>query len=133
MFSTLLTEAEHSLLTEENQRIVTSLKSLWETYLEAKENRERAASRLQQLQAENQRLAERERELLEHNRIKELDDIWGDSVNVAARMEQTSVPGKINISESTKQKLKGEYTFEERGEIEAKNKGKIKMYFVSKA
>ncbi len=345
LFSTLLTEAEHSLLTEENQRIVTSLKSLWETYLEAKENRERAASRLQQLQAENQRLAERERELLEHNRIKELElleevnksqtlkiekdkavrhrlivflvsvimlgglifyswrsvkkknillsesreiirrekdksdklllnilphstaeelkingvatsrfykevsilftdfsgftklaeglkaeelveqlneyfkafdeivanlglekiktigdsymcagglpsqsddhaekilqaafiisektdeindykrknglspwplrigihtgpvvagvigtkkfayDIWGDSVNVAARMEQTSVPGKINISESTKQKLKGEYTFEERGEIEAKNKGKIKMYFVSK-
>ncbi len=59
-------------------------------------------------------------------------DIWGDSVNVAARMEQTSTPGKINISASTKAHLNGSFTFEERGEIEAKNKGKIKMFFVEK-
>lgn len=345
LFTELLKEAKLSVLSKGDQRVLYSLESLWETYLEAKENRAKAASRLEQLQAENKRLAERERELLERNRIKELElleetnrnqnltiekdravkhrlililvsvillaglaiyswrkvkvkniqlresreiirmerdrsdqlllnilpestadelkvngfatskyyqevsilftdfsgftklaeglkaeelveqlneyfkefdkivdslglekiktigdsymcagglpnpyddhgvkiveaafkmreitkkinerkeknglspwplrigvhsgpvvagvigtkkfayDIWGDSVNVAARMEQTSTPGKINISASTKAHLNGSFTFEERGEIEAKNKGKIKMFFVEK-
>jgi class 3 adenylate cyclase len=345
LFNELLKEAKMSVLSKADQRILFSLESLWETYLEARENRAKAASRLQQLQAENKRLAERERELLERNRIKELElleetnrnqtltiekdravkhrlililvsvlllaglaiyswrkvkmkniqlresreiirmerdrsdqlllnilpestadelkvngfatskfyqevsilftdfsgftklaeglkaeelveqlneyfkefdkivdalglekiktigdsymcagglpnpyddhgvkiveaafkmreitqkinqrkeenglspwplrigahsgpvvagvigtkkfayDIWGDSVNVAARMEQTSTPGKVNVSASTKAHLNGSYTFEERGEIEAKNKGKIKMFFVEK-
>lgn len=67
-------------------------------------------------------------------------DIWGDTVNTAARMEQNSVPGRINISESTHELLARSSTFvgsgtslsfEYRGEIEAKNKGKLKMYFVA--
>jgi class 3 adenylate cyclase len=58
-------------------------------------------------------------------------DIWGDAVNTAARMEQNSAAGKINISQSTYDLVKDKFTCEYRGEIEAKNKGKLKMYFVS--
>lgn len=58
-------------------------------------------------------------------------DIWGDTVNTAARMEQNSEPGKINISESTFDLVKDHFNFEHRGKINAKNKGEINMYFVS--
>ena len=57
-------------------------------------------------------------------------DIWGDTVNTAARMEQNSEPGKINISSSTYNMVKDEYNFIHRGKIQAKNKGQIDMYFV---
>jgi class 3 adenylate cyclase len=58
-------------------------------------------------------------------------DIWGDTVNTAARMEQNSEAGRINISETTYQLVKNKFNCEYRGEIEAKNKGKLKMYFVN--
>jgi len=58
-------------------------------------------------------------------------DIWGDSVNVASRMESKSLPGKINISESTYDLIKDVYHCEYRGEIDVKNKGMMKMYFVN--
>lgn len=57
-------------------------------------------------------------------------DIWGDSVNTAARMEQNSEAWKINVSESTYQLVKDEFNCIYRGEISAKNKGALKMYFV---
>ena len=57
-------------------------------------------------------------------------DIWGDTVNTAARMEQKSEPGKINISQSTYDLIKEKYICTYRGEIEAKNKGIMRMYFV---
>ena len=57
-------------------------------------------------------------------------DIWGDTVNIASRMESNSEPGKINVSEATYQLIKHKYKCTYRGEIEAKNKGKLKMYFV---
>ena len=56
-------------------------------------------------------------------------DIWGDTVNTAARMEQNSAPGKINISENTYALVKDKFKCVYRGEIEAKNKGNLKMYF----
>ena len=60
-------------------------------------------------------------------------DIWGDTVNVASRMESSGEIGKVNISETTYNLLKGnkDLSFEPRGAIEAKGKGKINMYFVS--
>lgn len=58
-------------------------------------------------------------------------DIWGDSVNVASRMETQSLPGKINVSETTYNLIKEVYDCEYRGEIEVKNKGMMKMYFVN--
>lgn len=57
-------------------------------------------------------------------------DIWGDTVNVAARMETNSQAGMINISENTYQLVKDQYECEYRGEIDVKNKGMMKMYFV---
>ena len=57
-------------------------------------------------------------------------DIWGDTVNLAARMEQNSEAGKINISGSTFDLVKSKYICMHRGKIQAKNKGDIDMYFV---
>ena len=57
-------------------------------------------------------------------------DIWGDTVNTAARMEQNSEAGKINISQNTYELIGIKFDCEYRGEIDAKNKGKLKMYFV---
>lgn len=59
-------------------------------------------------------------------------DIWGDTVNVASRMESMSEPGKVNISENTYAYVKDKFTCEYRGEIDVKNRGKMKMYFVDR-
>ena len=56
-------------------------------------------------------------------------DIWGDTVNTAARMEQNSEKGKINISESTYQLVKDKIVCEYRGKIHTKGKGDMDMYF----
>jgi|GEM_PF-6209265 len=58
-------------------------------------------------------------------------DIWGDTVNTAARMEQSGEAGKINISESTHELVKDNFECAYRGAIDAKNKGKMDMYFVN--
>ena len=58
-------------------------------------------------------------------------DIWGDTVNVASRMETNSQAGKINVSENTYQLIKNTFHCEYRGEIDVKNKGMMKMYFVN--
>lgn len=60
-------------------------------------------------------------------------DIWGDTVNTAARMEQSSTPGKINISGSTYELVKDDFACSYRGRIDAKNKGELDMYFVEGA
>ena len=60
-------------------------------------------------------------------------DIWGDTVNMAARMQQAGEAGKINISGTTYDIIKDGFACIYRGKIEAKNKGEIDMYFVEKA
>ena len=57
-------------------------------------------------------------------------DIWGDSVNIASRIEAAGDVGKVNISGVTYELVKEFFTCEHRGEIKAKNKGLIDMYFV---
>ncbi len=57
-------------------------------------------------------------------------DIWGDTVNIASRMESSGEAGKVNISGSTYELVKEKFKCEHRGKIEAKNKGLIDMYFV---
>jgi class 3 adenylate cyclase/tetratricopeptide (TPR) repeat protein len=57
-------------------------------------------------------------------------DIWGDTVNIASRIEQASEPNKINISSSTYELVKDKYPCLQRGLVAAKNKGSIEMYFV---
>ncbi len=57
-------------------------------------------------------------------------DIWGDTVNIASRMESCSDIGKINISENTFKLVKDDFVFEDRGVLEVKNRGEMRMYFV---
>ncbi len=56
-------------------------------------------------------------------------DLWGNTVNIAARMESNSEPGKINVSEYTYQLLKDRHRFKYRGVIKAKNDKLLKMYY----
>ena len=58
-------------------------------------------------------------------------DVWGDTVNTASRMESSGKSGKINISGATYQLVKRFFDCEHRGRINAKNKGKVEMYFVN--
>ena len=60
-------------------------------------------------------------------------DIWGDTVNTAARMEQSSAANRINISQSTYELIKDKFNCSFRGKQPAKNKGLIEMYFVENA
>lgn len=57
-------------------------------------------------------------------------DIWGDTVNMAARMEQNSKAGKVNVSGDTYEIARGAFEFIHRGKIETKGKGEIDMYFL---
>ncbi|MEM9929130.1 MAG: adenylate/guanylate cyclase domain-containing protein, partial [Bacteroidota bacterium] len=57
-------------------------------------------------------------------------DIWGDTVNVASRMENKSEPGRVNVSETTYHLIKYKFRCTYRGKVEAKNKGMIDMYYV---
>ncbi len=57
-------------------------------------------------------------------------DVWGDTVNIASRMETNGIPGKINISEKTFQLVKKHFKCDYRGKKDAKGKGKMKMYFI---
>jgi class 3 adenylate cyclase len=57
-------------------------------------------------------------------------DLWGDTVNVAARMESTGMPGKIQVTQTTYAKLKTEYEFEERGLVTIKGKGEMLTYWL---
>lgn len=61
-------------------------------------------------------------------------DVWGDTVNTASRIESNGMVEKVNISESLYNLIKDEncFVFEYRGNIYAKGKGEIKMYFVEK-
>lgn len=60
-------------------------------------------------------------------------DIWGDTVNTAARMESAGQVGKVNISQATYELVCEEkgFSFENRGKIDAKGKGELDMYFVT--
>lgn len=57
-------------------------------------------------------------------------DIWGDTVNIAARMESNGSPWQVNISEATYQLVKNDFQFDFRGILPIKNRGEVGMYFV---
>ncbi|MCB1156951.1 MAG: adenylate/guanylate cyclase domain-containing protein [Leptospiraceae bacterium] len=57
-------------------------------------------------------------------------DIWGDTVNIASRMESSGEPGKINISRATYEQVKPFFHCSYRGKVKAKNKGDVDMYFL---
>jgi class 3 adenylate cyclase len=57
-------------------------------------------------------------------------DIWGDTVNLASRMESSGEPGRVNISGATYELVRGSFVCTHRGKVHAKNKGEVDMYFV---
>ena len=60
-------------------------------------------------------------------------DIWGDTVNIASRMESSGEIGRVNISAYTYDLIREEFDCEYRGKVDAKGKGQIDMYFVKGA
>lgn len=63
---------------------------------------------------------------------KKIFDIWGDSVNTASRMESSGVPGEVNVSGDTYNKIADYFECEHRGKMPVKYKGEIDMYFVKR-
>jgi len=58
-------------------------------------------------------------------------DVWGDTVNIASRMESLGSPGRIQVTKSTYQRLKHAFEFEPRGPIEVKGLGPTETYFIT--
>ena len=63
-------------------------------------------------------------------RNKFIYDLWGDTVNIASRMESHGLPNEIQVSEHTWEKLKGKFQLRERGEIDIKGKGLMKAWIL---
>jgi class 3 adenylate cyclase len=58
-------------------------------------------------------------------------DLWGDTVNLASRMESHGIPGTIQVTEDTYNRLNKEYLFQERGLVKIKGKGEMKTYLLT--
>jgi adenylate cyclase len=63
-------------------------------------------------------------------RQRTIYDVWGDTVNLASRMESLGVPGRIQVSDSVHERLRERYEFEARGPIEVKGKGLLPTWFL---
>jgi len=57
-------------------------------------------------------------------------DVWGDTVNMASRMESLGVPGRIQVTHAVMERLTADYRFESRGLIDVKGKGPTPTYFL---
>ena len=57
-------------------------------------------------------------------------DLWGDTVNIASRMESHGIPGCIQVTAATYERLKDKFVLEERGMIEVKGKGEMMTYLL---
>ncbi len=57
-------------------------------------------------------------------------DIWGDTVNLASRMESLGVPGRVQVTHAVRERLGDAFRYESRGLIDVKGKGPIPTWFV---
>jgi adenylate cyclase len=57
-------------------------------------------------------------------------DVWGDTVNIASRMESTGMPGRIQVSKTTYERVKGAFLLEARGLVDVKGKGPMDTWFL---
>ena len=57
-------------------------------------------------------------------------DLWGDTVNTAARMEAFSEPGRIHCTGSVYHLLRDTFDFEDRGEMHIRGKGRMRTWFL---
>jgi class 3 adenylate cyclase len=58
-------------------------------------------------------------------------DVWGDTVNIASRLETGSAPGRIQVSEETRAKLAHRYEFERRGVVKLRGRGRAVTWFLT--
>ena len=58
-------------------------------------------------------------------------DLWGDTVNIASRLESHGAAGKVHVSDSVKARLDTAFRFEERGEIDLKGRGQVTTFFLT--
>jgi len=58
-------------------------------------------------------------------------DVWGDTVNVASRLETTGLPGRIHVSEAIAEMVGDRYALEPRGAVEIKGRGQMKTFFLA--
>ncbi|MDY6783234.1 MAG: adenylate/guanylate cyclase domain-containing protein [Cyanobacteriota bacterium] len=63
-------------------------------------------------------------------RSKMIYDLWGDAVNIASRMESTSEAGKIQVTAAVYERLKHQFSFEKRGDVEVRGKGTMLTYWL---
>ncbi len=63
-------------------------------------------------------------------RMKFAYDLWGDAVNIAARMESHGLPGEIQLTEATRELLSSDFILEHRGILEVKGKGPMKTFLL---
>ena len=61
---------------------------------------------------------------------KYIYDLWGDTVNLACRMESGGMPNSIQVTRRVYETLKDEFVFEPRGEIEVKGKGSVEAWLL---
>jgi len=66
-------------------------------------------------------------------RTRFLYDLWGDAVNLASRMESTSIPGKIQVTKDVVKHADHMFTFESRGKVAVKGKGSMETFFLVKS
>lgn len=57
-------------------------------------------------------------------------DLWGDTVNMASRMESAGVPGRVQVTAAMQRALASDYDMEERGEIDIKGKGRLRTWLL---
>jgi class 3 adenylate cyclase len=57
-------------------------------------------------------------------------DVWGDTVNTASRMESTGVPGRVQVTRETYERLRDAFEFERRGLVDVKGKGRVETWFL---
>lgn len=61
-----------------------------------------------------------------------LFDLWGDTVNMASRMESNGVPSAIQVTANVFEKMKDQFDFEQRGMVEIKGKGSVEVFLMRK-
>jgi class 3 adenylate cyclase len=63
-------------------------------------------------------------------KTKFIYDVWGDTVNIASRMESTAEPMTIHVSEATYNRLKANHSYKEKSQVQVKGKGLMDSYIM---
>ena len=58
-------------------------------------------------------------------------DLWGDVVNIASRLESTSLPGRIHVANAVRTRLLDDFELEERGQVEIRGLGSVQTFFLT--